>query len=160
MTFQATLSGHVDTDTTEAGNAAARQVEQDIFDAIAAIVEQANTAGIVVHAVEFNGQWVQDTIVPQQPAPVDQPIEAPVLGGDGTPAPPAAGDPGAGDATAGTPTPAPAEFVAKIPGELYADYVNRVNAHNADPANAADQLTAADEATWTALPETPAPAAV
>lgn len=89
MTFQATVSGHVDTDTTEAGNAAARQVEQEIFDAIASIVEQANVDGIVVHAVEFNGAWVQDTIVPQ-PAPVEAPPAADAPPPDVPPADPAA----------------------------------------------------------------------
>jgi hypothetical protein len=51
-----------------------------------------------------------------------------------------------------TPPPPPPVFVAKVDGEAYTDYTARVDAWNADPANAANPVTAVDEATWTALP--------
>lgn len=50
------------------------------------------------------------------------------------------------------PAPAPTAFVPKVAGETFADYTNRVNAWNADPANAANQVVALDEASWNALP--------
>jgi ABC-type transporter Mla subunit MlaD len=55
-------------------------------------------------------------------------------------------------APAPEPAPAPAPFVTKVDGETYADYQARVAAWNADPANAAAQVTELDEPTWTAAP--------
>jgi hypothetical protein len=50
-----------------------------------------------------------------------------------------------------TPAPTPA-FVQKVAGETYADYTARVIAWDADVANASNQVTALDEATWDTLP--------
>lgn len=150
MTFQATLSGHVDTDTTEAGNAAAREVEQRIFDSIAQIVEEANTEGLVVHAVQFSGQFVQDTILPGSADP-SAVVDSPGVGD--TQAAVAEGLLPAPDSTDGgvNAPPAPTVFVARLADEDYSTYLERVAAWNADPANADAQITPGDEGTWSAL---------
>lgn len=150
MTFQATLSGHVDTDTTEAGNAAARDVEQRIFDAIAQIVEEANADGLVVHAVGFSGQFVSETILPGATDPSVL-VDTPGVGD--TQAAVAEGLTAVPDAPAETETaPAPTVFVARLADEEYSTYLERVAAWNADPANVNAQITPGDESSWSALP--------
>lgn len=158
MTFQATISGHVDTDTTEAGNASAREVEQRIFDSISQIVEEANADGLVVHAVQFSGQFVSDTILPgaSNPSAV---LDTPGVGD--TQAAVAEGLLPAPDAPTGdtqTVQGVPAVFGAKVEGESYSDYLDRAGAWNADPANVNAQITPVDEASWNALPNDTAPA--
>lgn len=93
------------------------------------------------------------------PVPETVPPAAPVLGDPGT-----VGDPGSsgtaatgaasvdvgGDVPTG-PT-EPASFVAKIEGESYDDYVNRVVVWNTELGHTDAPLVAFDEGTWSELP--------
>lgn len=72
MAFTVNITGHADpTDQTEAGNAAAAQLEQTIADRLAAVIEATNSLNPgTILAATFAGQFVSEDLLPVIEPPV------------------------------------------------------------------------------------------
>lgn len=146
QTIMGTLQDILDTETAEGGE-------------ITQLVDAFNTQSALIDDLRAQiAALAPGTLTPDQQATIDaiivkaQENQAAITAVLPAPAPT---EPAPDQPPTDEPAPAPT-FVAKLDGEDYTAYVNRVAAWNADPANAGPNvefpITPADEATWNALP--------
>lgn len=154
MSFSISVSGHVDDPTIAEG------VEQSIMDDVVAVLTKHKDH---VRGATGSFQYLGEVDLVAA-AGAGDPVDGSGADGSGSTGSGATGsgstgstDTGSGDAGGTTGqgnggTAEPGTFVAKVAGETYPDYVARVDAWNADPANADSQMVVLGDTDWTALP--------